>query len=145
MCSLFSNFLLSSLPLSTHTNAHSASLKQHISSAAATLLIDSGKYLCNVFSMIWDNITKCYVSTKICDLYTEMVQGWHTVYVTTCSHQRNFIMLIFVLCKWLQDMATFTYLMKIFSTKFFFNMKVAGPGEIFVQQKFPCVQYSSVL
>ena len=41
-------------------------------------------------------------------------------------------------------MATFTYFYEIFSAKLFCNMKVAGPGEIFVQQKFPCVQYSSI-
>ena len=45
-------------------------------------------------------------------------------------------MLIFALCKWLQDMATFTYFYEIFSTKLFCNMKVAGPGEILSSKNF---------
>ena len=37
---------------------------------------------------------------------------------------------------YIDDMATFTVLEKNYSTKYFCNEKVAGPGEMFVQQKF---------
>ena len=40
-------------------------------------------------------------------------------------------------------MATFSALVKIFSTKFFGNTKVAGLGKIFIQQKFSHIQWCS--
>ena len=40
---------------------------------------------------------------------------------------------------------TFNALVKIYSTKYFCNTKVAGLGEIFVQQKFLVIQYIMVL
>ena len=40
-----------------------------------------------------------------------------------------------------EDMATFTALVKIYSTKYFCNTKVAGVDEILVQQKFSAIWY----
>ena len=37
---------------------------------------------------------------------------------------------------YIEDMAMFTALVKIYSTKYICNTKVPGLGEIFVQQKF---------
>ena len=39
-------------------------------------------------------------------------------------------------------MATFTALAKIYSTEYFYNTKVAGLGEIFVQRKFCHIRYA---
>ena len=59
----------------------------------------------------------------------------------------NFITLIFcpLLMISIEDMATFTALAKIYSSKFFCNTKVAGLGEIFVQRKFPHIRQSEEL
>ena len=40
-------------------------------------------------------------------------------------------------------MATFTALVKIYSTEYYCNTKVAGLGEIFVKRKFSCILYST--
>ena len=44
---------------------------------------------------------------------------------------------------YIEDMATFTALAKIYSTEYFCNTKVARLSEIFVQQKFCRLQYQS--
>ena len=44
---------------------------------------------------------------------------------------------------YIEDMATFTALAKIYSTKYFYNTKVAGLGGIFVQRKFCHIWYMS--
>ena len=53
---------------------------------------------------------------------------------------RNFYCVNFLSCvyvnDYIEDMATFTALAKIYSTEYFCNTKVAGLGEIFVQRKF---------
>ena len=41
---------------------------------------------------------------------------------------------------YIEDMATFTALAKIYSTEYFCNAKVAGIGEIFVQRKFSAIR-----
>ena len=48
-------------------------------------------------------------------------------------YQQNFLSSV---NDYIEDMAIFTTLAKIYSTEYFFNTKVAGLGEIFVQQKF---------
>ena len=40
-----------------------------------------------------------------------------------------------------ENMATFTALVKIYSTEYFCNTEVAGLGKIFVQQKVLAIQY----
>ena len=42
---------------------------------------------------------------------------------------------------YIEDMVTFMALVKIYSTEYFCNAKVAGIGKIFVQQKFSVVWY----
>ena len=42
---------------------------------------------------------------------------------------------------YIEDMATFTALAKIYSTEYFCNVEVAGLGEIFIQRKFLAVWY----
>ena len=44
---------------------------------------------------------------------------------------------------YIEDMATFTALVKIYSTKYFCSTKVAGLGEIFVKRKFSRIWYSN--
>ena len=53
---------------------------------------------------------------------------------TTCSRWRNFLSANFLSCvnDYIEDMATFTALAKIYSIECFCNTKVAGLGEIFV-------------
>ena len=41
---------------------------------------------------------------------------------------------------YIEDMATFTALMKIYSTEYFCNVKAAGLGEIFVQKKLSAIR-----
>ena len=61
-----------------------------------------------------------------------------------CSYWRNFYCANFLFCvnDYIEDMATFTALVKIYSTEYFCNTKVhvAGLGEIFVVYsiKFGC-------
>ena len=50
-----------------------------------------------------------------------------------------------VLIDYIEDMATFTALAKIYSTEYFCNTKVAVLGEIFVQRKFFRIQYSCIV
>ena len=51
----------------------------------------------------------------------------------------------FVLCSdYIEDMATFTILAKIYSIKYFCNTKISGLGEIFVKRKFSCIRYLPV-
>ena len=77
---------------------------------------------------------------KDCDII--LIQ--YTVYVeiftnfAICSHWRNFLSCKFLSCvnDYIEDMATFTALVKIYSTKYFCNTKVAGLGEIFVKRNF---------
>ena len=64
----------------------------------------------------------------------------------TCSRWRNnFICEFFVLymCvnNYIEDIATFTALAKIYSAECFWNTKVAVLGEIFVQRKFSAIRY----
>ena len=83
---------------------------------------------------------------KDCDII--LIQ--YTVYVeifanfAICSHWRNFLSCKFLSCvnDYIEDMATFTALVKIYSTKYFCNTKVAGLGEIFVKRKFSCIRQS---
>ena len=53
------------------------------------------------------------------------------------SHWQNFCHTNFLSCvneyMYIEDMATFTTLVKIYSTKYFCNTKVSGVGEIFVK------------
>ena len=64
----------------------------------------------------------------------------HTVYAeifanfAICSYWRNFYRTNFLSCvnDYIEDMATFTALAKIYSTEYFCNTKVARLGEIFV-------------
>ena len=42
---------------------------------------------------------------------------------------------------YIEDTATFTTLVKLYSTKFFCKTKVDGLGEIFVQRKFSTIRY----
>ena len=42
---------------------------------------------------------------------------------------------------YIEDMVTFTALVKIYSIEYFCNTKVAGVGEIFVQWKFCRIRY----
>ena len=46
---------------------------------------------------------------------------------------------------YVEDMVTFTTLVKIYSTKYFCNTKVAGLGEIFVKRKFSRIRYTCTL
>ena len=56
---------------------------------------------------------------------------------------KNFITRIFLSCvnDYIEDMATFTALAKIYSTKYFCNTKVGGLGKIFVQRNFCRIRY----
>ena len=60
-----------------------------------------------------------------------------------CSHWRNFYHANFMsrVNDYIEDMATFTALAKIYSTKYFCNTKVYGVGEIFVKWKFSRIWY----
>ena len=49
-----------------------------------------------------------------------------------------------VINDYIEDMVTFTTLVKIYSTEYFYNTKVAGLGETFVQQKFLAISYTHV-
>ena len=46
---------------------------------------------------------------------------------------------------YMEDIATFTALAKIYSTEYFCSTKVAGLGKLFVQQKFLAIQYMIVM
>ena len=46
---------------------------------------------------------------------------------------------------YIEDMATFTALAKIYFTKYFCNTKVSGVGEIFVKRKFSHIQYYNIV
>ncbi len=54
------------------------------------------------------------------------------------------LFMIFLSCAndYIEDMTTFTALENIYSTEYFYNTKVAGLGEIFVQLKFSAIYYS---
>ena len=41
---------------------------------------------------------------------------------------------------YIEDMATFTTLAKIYSTEYFCNTKVAGLGKIFIKRKFSAIR-----
>ena len=60
-----------------------------------------------------------------------------------CSHWRNFYHANFLsyVNDYIEDMATFTALAKIYSTKYFCNTKISVLGEIFVKLKFSCIRY----
>ena len=64
---------------------------------------------------------------------------------TICSHWRNFYHAIFLSCVHdnTEDMATFTALAKIYSTKYFCSTKVSGVGVLFVKQKFSRIRYNT--
>ena len=52
---------------------------------------------------------------------------------TICSYWRNFCRMNFLSCvDYIEDMATFPALVKIYSTEYFCDTKVDGLGEIFV-------------
>ena len=50
---------------------------------------------------------------------------------TICSHWKKFIFFN----DYIENMATFTVLVKMYSTEYVCNIKVAGFGEIFVKRK----------
>ena len=54
-----------------------------------------------------------------------------------CSHRRDFYHINFLssVNDYIEDMATFTALEKIYSTKYFYNTKVPGVSKIFCQAK----------
>ena len=56
---------------------------------------------------------------------------------TTCLYGRNFYPVNFLsrIDDYTEDMAIFTALAKIYSSEYFCNARVAGIGEVFVQQK----------
>ena len=45
---------------------------------------------------------------------------------------------------YIEDMATFTASVKIYSTEYFYNTKVAGLGDFFVQRIFPAIRHSEL-
>ena len=57
---------------------------------------------------------------------------------TTCSHWQNIYHSNLLSCvnDYIEDIATFTALAKIYSTEYFCNTKVAGLGEIFSTKNF---------
>ena len=62
---------------------------------------------------------------------------------TTCLNGRNFYPANFLsrIEDYTEDMATFTILVKIYSSEYFCSARVAGIGEIFVQRKFSAIRY----
>ena len=65
----------------------------------------------------------------------------------TCSRWRNFLSANFLSCvnDYIEDMATFTALTKIYSIEYFCNTKAPGLGEILVQRKFSPIRYNIML
>ena len=78
-----------------------------------------------------------------------LIRVYGTVYVEIFARRKfslispsaligEIFMMNFLSCvhDYIEDMVTFTALMKTYSTEYFFNTKVAGLGEIFVKQNF---------
>ena len=61
-----------------------------------------------------------------------------------CSYWQNIYPANFLSCvnDYIEDMVTFTALVKIYFTEYFCNTTVAGLGEFFVQRKFCRIRYN---